>query len=1299
MKNLIFIGIFALMNSQEIDNLLKIRFGGSVNIRGIRYQILYSLLRSFDLYKEQNKQLSIQLEGIEDLDLKGFNFKDEYIQVKTSEKSWSWYQLKDPLSNYIKAYRLNPESIFSLIVNFDLTSDIAKLANFRLLPKKDRIILEKKFKEICLKAGGNKSEVKDLIEKISIKTVKEIDILTFLSQSVAENFSLSSEAVEVYILVLIGKFLEWSKDRKVININDLEFIKAQVGEALSRESDFQAYGRSLINKVTWTVDANENDYFEGKRTRTGHISSGLDVHRSVWLERIDKAINNSRICILRSSSGQGKSSLMFRYAYENWSAENTFCLQVVETYEQAEKVCNYLSFRSSLGLPVLLLIDNAGWKTKYWSLVTGKCAELGIYVLMTTRNEDWFRFSDESLTNFEILEPELNLEEAINIFNTFKQRQKINLSVESPEWAFEKIGEPHLLIEYVYLITHGEMLQDRLKEQIKQISKQGEDPAKIEILRKSSLAHALGVPVIASKLLKEINLIEDPHQVLKSVVDEYITLDNGFISGLHWVRSNHLVQLLHDTFPDTTVTALSLISSVSPEYMSLFISNVLSREDINKEEFLESLIGKAKKLSLKDINKIVIGIFEAGEKQFFFSNKKIFDEAHSLAGVSGISIFSTEFLPIIKLDYINSLINIIKDHKADNLRFLKDLSTKSISVNRGLNLVSAFLKNILPHLQSNQLKNDMENTGILLDWCYLCQIKLPLWEKISKELINKRIFDLSIESFCRFTQGFYRYDEKSYMKWYHSNNDEIFGYLKLNLDCIKLEIKDNVLSFEFIPENSKEPNDQLREKLDSFRASLPFCDKYCSQGFYPKNFKPSVDSTISNVDKEKLFFITDAKKNKIWLDITTKTYSPDSYYKYQKIWFEFRKDFLSYAKNLSTFFQSILTGTETSHIENELIIRVSNNFKKVPNPPLQTPEMVSNIMKDIPNSWKIHLQNFFSQSLSFLEDNNKINDRRLSIHNLKDTIKHLPEMHQAFTELFKISPDYFNLKSLNNEELKVYPLVAELYEIWAFNPPKTKINNILSYIHSEKDWKRTNLISKLKNSFEALESQDIKIIYPFDIHLDFPLKYLILAFTVKNPFNYNNELFQIISTLSKIKEISDYFYLIPIHDGKRFNTKSHRYSSNSITEILEGNITSWETMLPVEPPENLLKTLPDIPFKILPELDYPVKVFSLLMNFNFIIEQINYISILKDQENRFEKELYLKHKKNLISQIKNLLDEFAEAKDIIPSEFFSEYQINIQWLYLENLLKNKLENEYNQNFYYEQIFDYIVNNLNSEVDI
>jgi hypothetical protein len=56
--------------NQQLEGLLNSRYDGAANIRGIRYQVAYSLLRAFGLY-EGESNASIRQEGIEDVDVNG----------------------------------------------------------------------------------------------------------------------------------------------------------------------------------------------------------------------------------------------------------------------------------------------------------------------------------------------------------------------------------------------------------------------------------------------------------------------------------------------------------------------------------------------------------------------------------------------------------------------------------------------------------------------------------------------------------------------------------------------------------------------------------------------------------------------------------------------------------------------------------------------------------------------------------------------------------------------------------------------------------------------------------------------------------------------------------------------------------------------------------------------------------------------------------------------------------------------------------------------------------------------------
>src|SRR5229473_5946129 len=206
---------------QQLDSIFKARYHGAVNIRGIRYQLLYSVLRAFDLYNEENAAAAIRPEGIEDVDLLGLRVGDVYIQVKTADEPWVWSQLKKPLVGFLEEYRINPHSHFVLAVNFPLLKDIARLAQMELLWSQEKRRIEKNFRSLCHQIGATSIEADGLLTKLEIVSLSEEQILSELSLAITDAFGLGSEAVDLYILLLVARFLEWAKDRKMVTRSDL----------------------------------------------------------------------------------------------------------------------------------------------------------------------------------------------------------------------------------------------------------------------------------------------------------------------------------------------------------------------------------------------------------------------------------------------------------------------------------------------------------------------------------------------------------------------------------------------------------------------------------------------------------------------------------------------------------------------------------------------------------------------------------------------------------------------------------------------------------------------------------------------------------------------------------------------------------------------------------------------------------------------------------------------------------------------------------------------------------------------
>ena len=174
---------------RDLDDLLRTRFKGAVNVRGIRYQILYSILRAFDLYGDGGQARHLTLEGIEDVDIR-LQTGDEFIQVKTADKPWNWAMLKGPIKGFLEAYRLDDASRFVLAASFSLLHDIAKLAQRKSLTAKEKSGIEKKFINLCKQVGATTAEAEGLMERLEIVSLPEDEVLNRLRIAATQAFEL-----------------------------------------------------------------------------------------------------------------------------------------------------------------------------------------------------------------------------------------------------------------------------------------------------------------------------------------------------------------------------------------------------------------------------------------------------------------------------------------------------------------------------------------------------------------------------------------------------------------------------------------------------------------------------------------------------------------------------------------------------------------------------------------------------------------------------------------------------------------------------------------------------------------------------------------------------------------------------------------------------------------------------------------------------------------------------------------------------------------------------------------------------
>ena len=1202
--------------SNQIENLFQNRFHGAVNIRGIRFQILYSATRVFDLYKD-NAPESVGLEAVEDIDIYGMKslelntiqISNQYIQVKTSVNSWHWseFKRKKILENFLDAWKADKSAEFLVVTNFTFNSDLNQLAEFcngshQNFPNKIKNNIESIFKS----KGFNESDIFPVLNRITFVYLTEEKLLVEIKKNIAKYFSLQTSNPDIYLLTIVSSLLDWAAERREIKKTDLEEIKLFVQEQIERGISNPAVQNGWIERLEFQSDKFSDDYYEGANARPGHVFAGLDVNRPDWLNKIQDALEETGTCIIRTASGQGKSTLLYRYAYQNYQPETTFIIKNLSDETMVNPIKQNILARKTLGLPILVLIDNVQANLQYWYRLISELIEHNIHFIVTLREEDWFRYSgDAGLFKWKIITPELSLDEARKIFNEFEKQNKIADGIDSAESAFEQVAERKLLLEFTYLITHGQMLAERLQEQVSKMQKLNEDKAKLHILRLVSVAQKYEAKLVVKNLLKVVDFEGDANSTLESLKNEYLLYFGEYCEGLHFVRSQHLVEILHSIIP-LEETTKELIQSLDDENLSQFVASAFSDPAVNYDELLEVLFERCKNESLETITKIVEGLFTASERIYFLDNKHLFDQAKEQLGSAGVNFLSMGTLPFMPYNFLTNFDEILGEKSP--FKSLIELQAKFPDRQWKNRIEVNFLQVIINHLSDETLTDNFKFLGNFLDWCRLPTIDISkITQQLSQIDWSEKILFSEIKSTARFLLNLFHYLRDSYDSIIENHKISLQGRFKLLSHTILVEEKDEDIFIEFIvdevSEKHEKPHEQASNRLDLLYEMFPFYKRYCSQGFYPVDFgvERKVDDTQKRFPQDNLELKINAHKNKIFGDFVNAFYATSLIYEWQKQWFEFRRDFSKFVENFINLLQkgSLEKAISLKGLEEQWSSVYSRHIhlEQLPN---QLSERVQDAERKI-NSWASDSRNFLSQVFKVDEDSSK----RLCRYNLREAAKKLDEVQVSFKIITDETQPYFDFTELNKEEKDNYFLLAYMLDIVFDKSDSNPIRNLKSCISKKKANRNSQYLEEIKLLIKPLEDEGFKFTYSEEPIVDGNDLSIIIGFEVNDFRNVLGQMERIIISLPNLSFDYWYLHLIPLLNGNTYQPNAWRISQSSIKEIvLEGKTDDW-ALLPLQENEEIFSFIPN---------NHPIEITeaNLIAEFNALSQLFHVVRRTKD---------------------------------------------------------------------------------------
>lgn len=355
-------------------------------------------------------------------------------------------------------------------------------------------------------------------------------------------------------LLMYWVFESSEQQRDITKSGLLAQIEA-IGEYLAALRDASIEWGVSVSPVSQEVltsdemDKLVREYQLGIQAGWRHILAGADCPRPERLAEIHGKLRENSAVIVRGASGQGKSTLGWRYLYEYCAEGSRFHVKLVEGREHAMRIVNAIEAHvRKLRLSVVVYLDVAPHDSGWEELVRG-LTDANLKVLLTIREED-FRRSRIDVSAFDYAEVVLegvNIQEAKSIYDSLRLLSRTDALGFDDLWGQFTVNDDGPLMEFTHLITQGETLQSKIASQVARLRRDinsGHGHVNIAHL------HLLAIAVIANSaearvdylaLCAEVGLepISKPLEVLEHEYLLPVRIDGGqtLVAGLHSLRS------------------------------------------------------------------------------------------------------------------------------------------------------------------------------------------------------------------------------------------------------------------------------------------------------------------------------------------------------------------------------------------------------------------------------------------------------------------------------------------------------------------------------------------------------------------------------------------------------------------------------------------------------------------------------------------------------------------------------------------------------------------------------------------
>ena len=349
---------------------------------------------------------------------------------------------------------------------------------------------------------------------------------------------------------------------RVVGMIDVESLEAAIREGVCEALD---YG-------TGEVGDDVDRFYEGVATQPTHVASGLVVRRPDVIEEILSGLEQRRAVVITGPSGVGKSAVLWTIPRERQEVV-WFWIKRLAAEDVPAIVRLARAYCVSPAVPVGFLVDSAGTGDfAGWARLRAEAAAVpGMLLVATARIEDLASLG--GLVGCATVAVRLDEQAAETVHSGLVRRG----ATEVAHWreAFEQSAG--LTLEFVHLLTRGQRLRDVIDDQITRRVVE-ERHRELEVLALVSAADSWSAAVSTADIGRACDLSDfELRTALQRLNDEHLVVEkDGWVGGLHRLRSAAIRQAVHDSPPPTIdATIKKLIPLVPVAQLHRFLAAML----------------------------------------------------------------------------------------------------------------------------------------------------------------------------------------------------------------------------------------------------------------------------------------------------------------------------------------------------------------------------------------------------------------------------------------------------------------------------------------------------------------------------------------------------------------------------------------------------------------------------------------------------------------------------------------------------------------------------------------------------